>query len=170
MRKAHKTGPFRQVESRPTSGSRLSQKADNEARYVVHKPCRFFVVEDLRAAHDGRVGERLHGRHADECGDIRIGDIELIAMSFEIIPDERVSFALDEYRIVSDRLILSMTKANGATRIKSMTLVFIVGCLGLAAVVFGIGYGLSRVAGVPAHFASHQLCSAVFIGGLEPAE
>jgi hypothetical protein len=29
---------------------------------------------------------------------------------------------------------------------------------------------LRRVAGVPAHFASHQLCSAVFIAGLDPAQ
>jgi CubicO group peptidase (beta-lactamase class C family) len=28
----------------------------------------------------------------------------------------------------------------------------------------------NRVAGVPAHFASHQLCSAVFVAGLDPAE
>jgi len=28
----------------------------------------------------------------------------------------------------------------------------------------------SRVAGVPAHFASHQLCSAVFVAGLDPEE
>jgi CubicO group peptidase (beta-lactamase class C family) len=29
---------------------------------------------------------------------------------------------------------------------------------------------LNRAAGVPAHFASHQLCSAVFVAGLDPAE
>jgi len=29
---------------------------------------------------------------------------------------------------------------------------------------------LNRVAGVPAHFASHQLCSAVFVAGLDPAD
>jgi CubicO group peptidase (beta-lactamase class C family) len=41
---------------------------------------------------------------------------------------------------------------------------------GLAAVLLGGGEGLSRAAGVPVHFTSHQLCSAVFVGGLDPAE
>jgi CubicO group peptidase (beta-lactamase class C family) len=34
----------------------------------------------------------------------------------------------------------------------------------------GLRFSLSRVAGVPVHFVSHQLCSAVFVGGLDPAE
>jgi CubicO group peptidase (beta-lactamase class C family) len=50
-----------------------------------------------------------------------------------------------------------------------MTSALVIGGIGLAAVLFGI-YGLSRVAGVPANFASHQLCSAVFVGGLDPAQ
>lgn len=50
-----------------------------------------------------------------------------------------------------------------------MTLTLLLACLGLAAILFGL-YSLRRVAGVPAHFASHQLCSAVFVGGLDPTE
>lgn len=57
-----------------------------------------------------------------------------------------------------------------STRIKAMTLALTIGCLVLAAVLFGSWFGLGRMVGVPAHFASHQLCSAVFVGGLEPAQ
>ena len=46
----------------------------------------------------------------------------------------------------------------------------IVGCCGLAAALLGSWFDLGRVAGVPAHFASHQLCSAVFVAGLDPTE
>ena len=42
--------------------------------------------------HDRRVRERLHGCHADECGNIRIGNIELISMSLKIASNKRVSF------------------------------------------------------------------------------
>lgn len=49
-----------------------------------------------------------------------------------------------------------------------MTLALTIGCLVLAAVLLGGWF--SRVAGVPAHFTSHQLCSAVFVGGLEPSQ
>jgi CubicO group peptidase (beta-lactamase class C family) len=45
------------------------------------------------------------------------------------------------------------------------------GALFLApAVLLGGCDSLNRAAGVPAHFTSHQLCSAVFIGGLDPNE
>jgi CubicO group peptidase (beta-lactamase class C family) len=36
-----------------------------------------------------------------------------------------------------------------------------------AAMLAGCG-GLERAAGVPAHYVSHQMCSAVFVGGLDP--
>lgn len=51
-----------------------------------------------------------------------------------------------------------------------MALALGIGCFVLAAVLLGIRYGVSGVVGAPAHFASHQLCSAVFIAGLDPAE
>ncbi|WP_315838428.1 serine hydrolase [Bradyrhizobium prioriisuperbiae] len=51
-----------------------------------------------------------------------------------------------------------------------MTLAFIICGFALAAVLFGIRYRLDRVVGVPVHFASHQLCSAVFVGGLDPTD
>jgi CubicO group peptidase (beta-lactamase class C family) len=41
---------------------------------------------------------------------------------------------------------------------------------GLTAVLLGGRDYLIRVAGVPVHFTSHQLCSAVFVGGLAPEE
>jgi CubicO group peptidase (beta-lactamase class C family) len=40
--------------------------------------------------------------------------------------------------------------------------------IGAATAALGLGCGgAARVAGVPVHFASHQLCSAVFVGGLD---
>lgn len=51
-----------------------------------------------------------------------------------------------------------------------MTLALIIGCVVSAAVLLGRWFGLGQVIGVPAHFASHQLCSAVFVAGLDPAE
>jgi CubicO group peptidase (beta-lactamase class C family) len=43
-------------------------------------------------------------------------------------------------------------------------------CLGSAAAAFVGRDALARVAGVPVHFASHQLCSATFVAGLEPTQ
>ncbi len=43
-------------------------------------------------------------------------------------------------------------------------------CLGSAAAAFAGRDALGRIAGVPVHFASHQLCSATFVAGLEPAQ
>jgi len=43
-------------------------------------------------------------------------------------------------------------------------------CMGSATAAFVGRYNVARVAGVPVHFASHQLCSAVFVAGLEPEE
>ena len=68
-----------------------------------------------------------------------------------------------------------MSHSKPATRpastwIKVMALALGIGCFVLAAVLLGIRYGVSGVVGAPAHFASHQLCSAVFIAGLDPAE
>ena len=36
-----------------------------------------------------------------------------------------------------------------------------------AAILTGCG-DLDRAAGVPTHYVSHQMCSAVFVGGLDP--
>jgi CubicO group peptidase (beta-lactamase class C family) len=42
-------------------------------------------------------------------------------------------------------------------------------CAVIAAAAFLAGCGaLDRAAGVPAHYVSHQMCSAVFVGGLDP--
>jgi CubicO group peptidase (beta-lactamase class C family) len=43
-------------------------------------------------------------------------------------------------------------------------------CCGLAAVLLGGCERLDRVSGVPTNFASHELCSAVFVGGLDPTD
>ena len=40
-------------------------------------------------------------------------------------------------------------------------------CMGSATAALAGRYSVSRVAGVPIHFASHQLCSAVFVAGLD---
>jgi len=43
-------------------------------------------------------------------------------------------------------------------------------CLGSATAAFVGRDALARVAGVPVHYASHQLCSASFVAGLDPAQ
>jgi CubicO group peptidase (beta-lactamase class C family) len=43
-------------------------------------------------------------------------------------------------------------------------------CIGAAAAARVSCEGPARVAGVPVHFTSHQLCSATFVGGLDPAQ
>src|SRR5262249_17262944 len=40
--------------------------------------------------------------------------------------------------------------------------------IGAATGAFAICSGPARVAGVPVHFTSHQLCSAAFVAGLDP--
>src|SRR5262249_37960974 len=43
-------------------------------------------------------------------------------------------------------------------------------CIGMAAVLLGESDTASRISGVPTNFTSHQLCSAVFVRGLDPTE
>ena len=43
-------------------------------------------------------------------------------------------------------------------------------CMGSAAAAFFGRHSLARIAGVPVHFASHQLCSAVFVADLDPRQ
>src|SRR5262245_23422242 len=43
-------------------------------------------------------------------------------------------------------------------------------CIGAAAGALAGCEGPARVAGVPVHFASHQLCSATFVAGMDPTE
>src|SRR5262249_12699895 len=43
-------------------------------------------------------------------------------------------------------------------------------CIGTGAVLLGGCDTASRISGVPTNFTSHQLCSAVFVGGLDPDE
>jgi hypothetical protein len=43
-------------------------------------------------------------------------------------------------------------------------------CIGAATAAFAECEGLARVAGVPVHFTSHQLCSATFVAGMDPTE
>ena len=53
---------------------------------------------------------------------------------------------------------------------KNWRLASALACLGSAAAAFAGRDALARVAGVPVHYASHQLCSATFVAGLEPAQ
>jgi CubicO group peptidase (beta-lactamase class C family) len=43
-------------------------------------------------------------------------------------------------------------------------------CVGSTAAAFAGRDAVARVMGVPVHFASHQLCSAIFVGGLDPTQ
>jgi CubicO group peptidase (beta-lactamase class C family) len=49
-------------------------------------------------------------------------------------------------------------------------LVLLLACLGLATTAFMGRDAVARVVGVPVHFASHQLCSATFVAGLDSTE
>src|SRR5215470_17927846 len=53
---------------------------------------------------------------------------------------------------------------------KNWKLASTLACLGAATAALIGCDGPARVAGVPVHFASHQLCSAAFVGGLDPTE
>jgi CubicO group peptidase (beta-lactamase class C family) len=55
-------------------------------------------------------------------------------------------------------------------RLRKWRLVMTLVCLGSPAVGVAASYALTRAAGVPVHFASHQLCSATFVAGLDPAQ
>jgi len=68
----------------PSPTIRFLQISDHDVRYVVYKLFRFPVREHVRAVQDCCVCERLHCCHADEGGEIEIGDIDLIPMSVEI--------------------------------------------------------------------------------------
>ncbi|MFB9268306.1 serine hydrolase domain-containing protein [Bradyrhizobium erythrophlei] len=53
---------------------------------------------------------------------------------------------------------------------KNWKLASTLACLGSAAAAFMGRAALVRVAGVPVHFTSHQLCSASFVAGLDPTQ
>jgi hypothetical protein len=53
---------------------------------------------------------------------------------------------------------------------KNWKLASTLACLGSATVALTGREALARVVGVPVHFASHQLCSATFVAGLDSAQ
>jgi CubicO group peptidase (beta-lactamase class C family) len=53
---------------------------------------------------------------------------------------------------------------------KNWKLASTLACLGSAAAALMGRVALARAVGVPVHYASHQLCSAAFVGGLDPTE
>jgi CubicO group peptidase (beta-lactamase class C family) len=57
-----------------------------------------------------------------------------------------------------------------ALRRPVLRVALVIAGVGLTAALLGGRDSLGRVVGVPVHFTSHQLCSAVFVGGLDPAE
>ncbi len=64
--------------------SRRSQIADQQARHVVDKPSCFVAGEHVQATQHRRMCQRLDNCHADEGGEIEIGNIDLISMCLEI--------------------------------------------------------------------------------------
>src|SRR5262245_48317627 len=45
-----------------------------------------------------------------------------------------------------------------------------VACIGAATAALAACEGSARVASVPVHFTSHQMCSATFVAGIDPTE
>src|SRR5262245_8086372 len=63
-----------------------------------------------------------------------------------------------------------VTSRPARARRSNSRLVLSILCIGMAAVLLGSCDTVRRVASVPANFTSHHLCSAVFVGGLDPTE
>jgi CubicO group peptidase (beta-lactamase class C family) len=53
---------------------------------------------------------------------------------------------------------------------RNSTLGLTLACIGAASAALAEWEGPARVAGVPVHFTSHQLCSATFVAGMDPTE
>src|SRR5262249_59199029 len=53
---------------------------------------------------------------------------------------------------------------------RNWVLVSALACIGAVAAALVEFEGPARVAGVPVHFTSHQLCSATFVAGMDPNE
>src|SRR5215510_10625768 len=53
---------------------------------------------------------------------------------------------------------------------KNWTFVSALACIGAVTAALVECEGIVRVAGVPVHFTSHQLCSATFVAGMDPTE
>jgi hypothetical protein len=88
---------------------RFLQVSDHEARHIVDKRRRLFVGKSFGGTHDGRMGERFDCGYTHECGEIRIGNIELISMSLEISANKPVSLAfhgLDVFELTGPRRLL----------------------------------------------------------------
>ena len=71
------------------------QISNHEARHIVNKRRRLSVGKSFGGTHDGRVGERFDCGYTHECGEVRIGNIELISMRLEVSANKPVSLAFD---------------------------------------------------------------------------
>src|SRR5215510_1915140 len=54
--------------------------------------------------------------------------------------------------------------------LRNWSLELTLACMGAATAALAACEGAARVAGVPVHFTSHQLCSATFVAGMDPTE
>src|SRR5262245_59575529 len=54
--------------------------------------------------------------------------------------------------------------------LRNWMVALILACIGAATSALAGCDGLARVAAVPVHFTSHQLCSATFVAGMDPTE
>ena len=95
--RTNQSDELRRMSSPPVG---LLQISDHKVRYFVYKLFCFLVREDVRSVQDCCVCQRLHCCHADESGEIEIGDIDFIPMSVEIAANECMNIPVNRFDIL----------------------------------------------------------------------